>query len=106
MRPTGWSVQVSYVAAFCLRMIPKADFPSSAAHNDATSCSRLRKLSQLPLNSAKRLVQHDPRVTIRHAACIRCGGILSRCIRSPEFDRIIARATYCIRVQQYISMGA
>ena len=60
----------------------------------------------LPLNSAKHLVQHDPRVPIRHAACIRCGGILSRCIRSPEFDRIIARATYCIRVQQYLSMGA
>ena len=84
---------------------PEADFPSSAAHNDATSCSRLQKLSQLPLNSAKRLVQHDPRVTIRHAACIRCGGILSQCIRSPEFDKVIARATYCIRVQQYISMG-
>ena len=64
-----------------------------------------KKLSQLPLNSAKRLVQHDPRVTIRYAACIRCGGILSRCIRSPKFDRTIARATYCIRVQQYISMG-
>ena len=67
--------------------------------------TRMVQLSQLLLNSAKRFVQHDPRVTIRHAACIRCGGILSRCIRSPEFDRIIARTTYCIRVQQYISMG-
>ena len=65
----------------------------------------LHQLSQLPLNSAKRLVQHDPRVTIRHAACICCGGTLSRFIRSLESDRIIARATYSIRVQQYISMG-
>ena len=66
--------------------VPEADFPSCAAHNNATSCSRLQKLSQLPLNSAKRLVQHDPRVTILHAACICCGGILSRCIHSPESD--------------------
>ena len=33
------------------------------------------------------------RAAIRHAACIRCVGTLSRCIRSPESDRIIARAT-------------
>ena len=75
------------------------------AHSDAISCFRLQKLSQLPLNSAKRLVQHSPRVTIRHAACIRCGGILSLCIRSPESDRIVARTTYCIRIQHYRSIG-
>ena len=37
-----------------------------------------------------------------HAACIRCGENLSRCIHSPESDRIIARATYCL-VSEYSS---
>ena len=61
------------------------------------------KLSQLRLNSAKLLVQHNLRVTI-HAVCICCVGILSRCIRSIETDVIITRATYCIQVKQNRSM--
>ena len=93
--------------AFRLRMIRTGRrFSSCAAHSDATSCSRLQQLEQLlPLNSVKCMVQHDLRVTTRHAACIRCGGILSRCIRYLESGRIMARATNCIRVQQYRNMG-
>ena len=44
----GLFKQSSDVVAFCLRMIrTAADFPSSTADNDATSCSRLQQLSQL-----------------------------------------------------------
>ena len=62
--------------AFCLRMIHTGSRFSliyGGQRRDQLFQTTIA-FTELPLNSAKRLAQHDPRVTVRHAACIRCGG--------------------------------